>query len=75
MRLAASNLKTLTLTPTLALSRSLALTLTLSLTLTLTLTLAPLLTRCGYMLVIPLSCWLNGLAQPPGRAWVHTLSP
>ena len=73
MRLAASNLKTLTLTPTLALSRSLALTLTPSLTLTLTL--APLLTRCGYMLVIPLSCWLNGLALPPGRAWVHKLSP
>ena len=34
-----------------------------------------LLCPCGYMLVIPLSCWLNGLALPPGRAWVHKLSP
>ena len=32
-----------------------------------------LLCPCGYMLVIPLSCWLNGLPLPPGRAWVHTL--
>ena len=32
-----------------------------------------LLCPCGYMLVVPLSCWLNGLPLPPGRAWVHTL--
>lgn len=32
-----------------------------------------LLCPCGYMLVVPLSCWLNGLPLPPGRAWAHML--
>ena len=30
-----------------------------------------LLCPCGYMLVIPLSCWLNGLPYPPARSWAH----
>ena len=32
-----------------------------------------LLCPCGYLLVIPLSCWLNGLPLPPARAWAHTV--
>lgn len=28
---------------------------------------------CGYMLVIPLSCALNGLPSPSVQAWTHTL--
>ncbi len=32
-----------------------------------------LLCPCGYMLVIPFSCALNGLPMPPARAWLHTL--
>ena len=32
-----------------------------------------LLCPCGYMLVIPLSCALNGLPGLPWQAWLHTL--
>ena len=26
---------------------------------------------CGYILVVPLSCWLNALPYPPLRSWAH----
>lgn len=26
---------------------------------------------CGYILVTPLSCWLNSLAYPPMPSWIH----
>jgi len=26
---------------------------------------------CGYILVVLLSCWLNGVPYPPARSWVH----
>lgn len=26
---------------------------------------------CGYILVVPLSCWLSALPYPPLRSWVH----
>lgn len=26
---------------------------------------------CGYILVVPLSCWLNALPYPPYRSWAH----
>ena len=26
---------------------------------------------CGYILVVPLSCWLNELPYPPTRSWVY----
>jgi 4-hydroxybenzoate polyprenyltransferase len=32
-----------------------------------------LICPCGYILVIPLSCWLNALPYPPGRSWVHAV--
>ena len=28
---------------------------------------------CGYMLCIPLSCWLNELPYPPHRSWMHCI--
>jgi len=28
---------------------------------------------CGYMLVIPLSCWLNNAPYPPARSWAHVV--
>ena len=35
--------------------------------------LAPLdvICPCGYLLVVPLSSWLNGLPDPPLRSWAH----
>ena len=30
-----------------------------------------LLCPCGYLLVVPLCCWLNALAYPPLRSWLH----
>lgn len=26
---------------------------------------------CGYLLVILMSCWLNGIHYPPARSWIH----
>ena len=26
---------------------------------------------CGYILVVPLSCWLNSLPYPPARSWAR----
>ena len=28
---------------------------------------------CGYLLVVPLSSWLNKLPLPPPRTWIHCL--
>jgi len=28
---------------------------------------------CGYILVVPLSCWLNALPLPPHRSWAHAI--
>ena len=30
-----------------------------------------LICPCGYILVVPLSCWLNALPYPPARSWAH----
>jgi len=30
-----------------------------------------LLCPCGYILVVPLACWLNALPYPPARSWAH----
>lgn len=28
---------------------------------------------CGYILVTPLSCWLNAIPYPPARSWAHAV--